>query len=372
MALLPAKALILSALLVFWMRVSQVTSLNLSDANISEMHDLWMARHGRVYNDNAEKEMRRNIFKENVEFIESFNSFKNRSYKLGINKFADQTNDEFKASLNGRKLSHDRKSPHTTLFKYGNVTTAPDSMDWRTRGAVTNVKDQGVCGSCWAFSAVAAMEGIIQLRTGKLFSLSEQELVDCNRDYDSEGCMGGNKEDAFKFVVTNKGINTENSYPYRGVDESCNTTREVVGVAHITGYEVLPANDEDALLNAVSKQPVAVSIDASSTAFQLYSDGVFTGDCGTDLNHDLIVVGYGTNADGIKYWLVKNSWGLEWGDGGYIMIQRDVEDKEGLCGIAMETSIPTLKSGAGSNLPPSILFLILFVSFVNSFVPVQL
>ncbi|KAL7603293.1 hypothetical protein Lser_V15G16347 [Lactuca serriola] len=369
MALSPEKTLILSALLLLVMWVSHVTSLTLSDANISEMHELWMTRYGRVYNDNAEKEMRRNIFKENLEFIESFNSFRNRSFRLSINKFADQTNDEFKASLNGHKSSHNLKSSQVTSVKHEDILTVPDSLDWRKNGAVTDVKDQGTCGSCWAFSAVAAMEGIVQIRTGKLISLSEQELVDCNRDADSVGCSGGNKEDAFKYVVKSKGINTEDGYPYQGVDESCNITKEAVGAAHITGYEMLPANNEEALLNALTKQPIAVSIDAGSMAFQLYSDGVFTGECGRDLNHDVIVVGYGTNADGMKYWLVKNSWGPFWGDGGYIMIERDVGDKEGMCGIAMESSYPTLKSGADSNLKTSILFVFLLVSFVNSFVP---
>lgn len=147
MALSPEKTLILSALLFLVMWVSQVTSLTLSDANISEIHELWMTRYGRVYNDNAEKEMRRNIFKENLEFIESFNSFRNRSFRLSINKFADQTNDEFKASLNGHKSSHNLKSSQVTSVRHEDILTVPDSLDWRKNGAVTDVKDQGTCGT---------------------------------------------------------------------------------------------------------------------------------------------------------------------------------------------------------------------------------
>ncbi|GJY80989.1 putative fruit bromelain [Tanacetum coccineum] len=195
---------------------------------IAEKHELWMSQFGRVYNDNLEKEMRRNIFKKNVEYIESFNSLGNRSYKLSMNKFSDQTNDEFKASLNGHKLSHKSKSPRPTTFRYENVSEVPDSIDWRTKGAVTEVKDQGACGSCWAFSAIAAVEGINQLMTGNLTSLSEQELVDCNRNEKCEGCGGGYKDNAFQYIVKNKGINSETGYPYHGADGTCNTTMEAV------------------------------------------------------------------------------------------------------------------------------------------------
>ncbi|XP_059637048.1 senescence-specific cysteine protease SAG39-like [Cornus florida] len=341
MALTPNQKFVIATLLILGLWASQAVSRTLYEASMLEKHEQWMALYGRVYKDNAEKEMHFKIFKDNVEFIESFNNAGNRPYKLGINQFADQTNEEFQASRNGFKINSSNLRPSkATSFRYENVTAVPSSMDWRKRGAVTPVKDQGQCGSCWAFSAIAATEGINQLTTTKLISLSEQELVDCDKGVD-QGCEGGYMEDAFEFIIKNKGISTEATYPYDGTDGTCKTKEETPAVK-ITGYEKVPANSEAALLKAVANQPISVSIDASGAAFQFYTSGVFTGDCGTELDHGVTAVGYGTTADGTKYWLVKNSWGTMWGDKGYIMMERDIAAKEGICGIAMDSSYPTV------------------------------
>lgn len=185
------------------------------------------------------------------------------------------------------------------------------------------------------------MEGITKLTTGKLISLSEQELVDCDTKGDDQGCGGGLMDSAFQFILKNGGLTTEAEYPYRHLDGTCSTKKLASHAASIKGYEDVPANDEAALLKAVANQPVSVAIDASGFAFQLYSGGVFTGTCGTELDHGVTAVGYGTASDGTKYWLVKNSWGTSWGENGYIRIARDVSAKEGLCGIAMMASYPT-------------------------------
>ncbi|KAH6763579.1 senescence-associated gene 12 protein [Perilla frutescens var. hirtella] len=340
MALTLKWRLVLTALLVLEMWASEATARTLpDDASMVERHEKWMVEHGRVYKDAAEKAKRFKIFKENVNYIDSFNEVGTQTYKLGINKFADLTNEEFQASRNGYKMGSYPKSSEISSFRYANVTAAPASIDWRQKGAVTGVKDQGQCGCCWAFSAVAATEGINQLTTGNLVSLSEQQLVDCDTSED-QGCNGGLMDDAFEYIISNKGLTTESNYPYEGVDGTCNTKKASSDAAKITGYEDVPANSESALLKAVASQPVSVAIDASGSDFQFYSSGVFTGQCGTELDHGVTAVGYGVASDGTKYWLVKNSWGTSWGEKGYIRMQRDIGAAEGICGIAMEASYP--------------------------------
>ncbi|TQE06416.1 hypothetical protein C1H46_007915 [Malus baccata] len=314
-------------------------------------HEEWMAQHGRTYNDAQEKEMRHNIFKNNVEFVKAFNkNKKGKKYTLSVNKFADKTNEEIRPMRNGYKRKQRSGLMSDSLiaspFRYGNVSNVPSSVDWRLSGAVTAVKNQGYeCGCCWAFASVATIEGLNKLKTRNLIPLSEQELVDCDTSSYNHGCNGGNSKVAYDYMINrNRSLATEDNYPYQAKDGGiCKTASAApaAGAITITGYENVPANNEDALLKAVANQPVSVAVDIDAEEFKYYSGGVYTGPCGTNLSHEVTAVGYGTSNDGTKYWLLKNSWGKDWGEGGYMRLQRDVPAKEGLCGIAMEATYPT-------------------------------
>ncbi|OIW21007.1 hypothetical protein TanjilG_27352 [Lupinus angustifolius] len=296
-------------------------------------YESWMKQHGRKYKDKEEWEVRFGIYQANVKFIESINS-QNYSYKLKDNKFADLTNDEFKSNHLGYRQ---HRLYSKTRFRYHDHGELPKSIDWRKKGAVTNIKDQGNCGSCWAFSAVAAVEGINQIKSGKLVSLSEQQLIDCDIQNGNLGCQGGDMEIAFTFIKKHGGITTNKDYPYHGSDGTCKKARN--HAVNISGYENVPSQNEKMLKAAAANQPVSVAIDAGCYEFQLYSKGIFSRSCGKDLNHGMTIVGYGEE-NGHKYWLVKNSWASDWGDSGYIKIKRDIGDKDGVCGIAMDASYP--------------------------------
>ncbi|EER93437.1 hypothetical protein BDA96_01G090900 [Sorghum bicolor] len=306
-------------------------------------HEKWMAEHGRTYTDEAEKARRLEIFRANAEFIDSFNDAGKHSHRLATNRFADLTDEEFRAARTGFRP---RPAPAAAAgsggrFRYENfsLADAAQSVDWRAMGAVTGVKDQGECGCCWAFSAVAAVEGLNKIRTGRLVSLSEQELVDCDVNGEDQGCEGGLMDDAFQFIERRGGLASESGYPYQGDDGSCRSSAAAARAASIRGHEDVPRNNEAALAAAVANQPVSVAINGEDYAFRFYDSGVLGGECGTDLNHAITAVGYGTAADGSKYWLMKNSWGTSWGEGGYVRIRRGVRG-EGVCGLAKLPSYP--------------------------------
>ncbi|XP_050379668.1 zingipain-2-like [Argentina anserina] len=326
-----SKFICLCLILIFGAWSSEATSRNVQDASIYERYEQWMAQYGRQYSYMNEKEARFNIFKKNVAFIESSNNA-NKPYKMSVNQFSDLTTEEFLDKRTGFKGPGDIPVPlPTTTFKYENVSMVPSSLDWRTKGAVMPVKDQGDCGSCWAFATVGALEGAHQLATGELVSLSEQELVDCNTV--NFGCGGGYPDVAFEYIINKHGLTNEANYPYNASDNVCNATEAGSPSGSITRYEDVPANNELDLLKAVANQPVSVCFEVTQE-FMHYSSGVFTGPCGTQVNHCVTAIGYGTSDEGMDYWLLKNSWGTNWGDEGYFRMQRNVEAVEGMCGIA--------------------------------------
>lgn len=320
-----------------------------TDDEVMAIYEAWLSKHGKAYNGLGEKERRFEIFKDNLRFIDEQNSAGNRTFKLGLNRFADLTNEEYRSTYLGTKPNLKKRVSKRTSDRYEPRVgdSLPDSVDWRKEGAVVDVKDQGSCGSCWAFSTVSAVEGINKIVTGDLISLSEQELVDCDTTY-NEGCNGGLMDYGFEFIIDNGGIDTEEDYPYKAVDGRCDSYRKNAKVVSIDSYEDVPVNSEKALAKAVANQPVSVAIEGGGREFQLYVSGVFTGKCGTALDHGVTAVGYGTE-NGLDYWIVRNSWGASWGEAGYIRMERNlVGTAKGKCGIAMEASYPIKK---GQNPP---------------------
>jgi len=319
---------------------------------LSAQFATWATQHGRVYAAAEERAHRFLVWKDNLAYVQRHAAL-NLSYTLGLTKFADLTNDEFRRQYTGTRLDRTRRSKRKTGFMYAD-TEAPESVDWRDKDAVTSVKDQGSCGSCWAFSAIGSVEGINAIRTGEALSLSEQELVDCDQEY-NQGCNGGLMDYAFDFIIENGGIDSEKDYPYKGYDTRCDANKKNAHVVTIDGYEDVPENDEESLKKAVAGQPVSVAIEAGGRDFQLYSGGVFTGKCGTDLDHGVLAVGYGTEKD-LDYWIVKNSWGEYWGEKGYLRMQRNLKDSNsgfGLCGINIEPSYATKTSANPPNPGPT-------------------
>jgi C1A family cysteine protease len=295
-------------------------------------------RFNKNYLSKDELNSRFSVFRNNLIDILIHNADVSQNFTLGVNQFTDLTPQEFKEQyVSGLKPvgSYGCKTFSST------ASDAPSSIDWRNKGGVTSVKDQGQCGSCWSFSATGAIEGAWAISNGQLIDLSEQELVDCATGiaYGSRGCSGGQMEGGFKFVIQN-GQCSLSSYPYTAKDEKC---KSCTALAHISSCSDVKPNDQVSLKAAVSQQPVAVAISADSRIFQSYSGGVITSSaCYTSLNHGVLVVGYGTEND-VDYWLVKNSWGPSWGSAGYVKIQKSSSTNDpGVCGISMQPSFPTV------------------------------
>ncbi|KAB1207641.1 Xylem cysteine proteinase 1 [Morella rubra] len=305
-----------------------------------QLFESWVSKHGKTYESIEEKLHRFEIFKDNLKHIDQRNK-ETTSYWLGLNEFADLSHEEFKNQYLGLKPELSRIRGSSRDFSYREVVDLPKSVDWRKKGAVAPVKNQGSCGSCWAFSTVAAVEGINQIVTGNLTSLSEQELIDCDRTFNN-GCNGGLMDYAFQFIMSSGGLRKEEDYPYLMEEGNCEEKREEVELVSISGYHDVPQNDEASLLKALAHQPLSVAIEASGRDFQFYTGGVFDGHCGTELDHGVTAVGYGSSK-GSDYITVKNSWGSKWGEQGYIRMKRNTGKPEGICGIYKMASYPTKK-----------------------------
>ena len=297
-----------------------------------EEFNIWRHTYDKIYPNQLNISNYFNAWRENRDFVKQHNE-EHTDFMLELNAFADRLWDDRHQHSSYNK--HLARKYFTSPNIMDEEAGLPKSVDWRTKGVVTPVKNQGQCGSCWTFSATGSMEGQYALKTGKLLSFSESQIVDC--DETDAGCGGGFIDDAFKYIITN-GIENEKSYPYVPLDENCTYSKANV-VAHFRNYTDVKGG-ETGLKGAVAKiGPVSVAIDASAANFQLYKEGVYYNSaCSQNyLDHAVLVVGYGTTHNGTDYWIVKNSWGKSWGNNGYILMSRNRNNN---CGIATEPSYP--------------------------------
>jgi C1A family cysteine protease len=286
----------------------------------------------------------------NDDYITKHNSQPGVTYKLAHNQFSHMSVEEWRAHIRLGLAKKDENVKGERVHEPPtDFNSLPTSIDWVELGAVTDVKDQGQCGSCWSFSTTGALEGAYKIKYGSLVSFSEQNLVDCD-NFIHQGtdmaCNGGLMDHAFGWVKSNGGLCTEADYPYVSGEtqksgfckqSSCTIDSKVAP----TSYTDVTPNSDAAMMSALAQQPVAVAIEADQTDFQLYSSGVFTASCGTNLDHGVLVVGYG-NLLGTDYYKVKNSWGPSWGLDGYILLERGISQKEGQCGVLSSPSYPNL------------------------------
>lgn len=303
--------------------------------------ELWKETHRKQYSSKVDEAARRLIWEGNLKRISAHNleaSLGVHAYELAMNHLGDMTSEEVVRKMTGLRVPPARSQSNDTLYTPDWEGRVPDAVDYRKKGYVTPVKNQGQCGSCWAFSSVGALEGQLKKKSGKLLNLSPQNLVDCVSEND--GCGGGYMTNAFQYVQENRGIDSEDAYPYVGRDEACMYSPRGKA-AKCRGYREIPVGSEKALKRAVARVgPISVAIDASLTSFQFYSKGVYHDEnCnGDNLNHAVLVVGYGAQR-GSKHWIVKNSWGESWGNKGYILMARN---KNNTCGIANLASFPRM------------------------------
>ncbi|KAM0874821.1 hypothetical protein ACQ4PT_037187 [Festuca glaucescens] len=319
-------------------------------------HERWMVKFGRAYTDAVEKLRRREVFAANARHVDAVNRAGNRTYTLGLNQFSDLTDDEFLEThlgylqhqlrpqeINNTAAAAADVSSKGAALKDGQLRYMPGSVDWRAQGAVTDIKNQGSCGSCWAFAAVAATEGLVKIATGNLISMSEQQVLDCTGGVSS--CSRGDISAALRYVAASGGLQPEAAYAYVGQQGACRSGGATPNSAASFGAPRWAGlyGDEGALQQLATSQPIAVAVEATDPDFRHYRSGVYAGSpsCGQRLNHAVTVVGYGADGVGQEYWVVKNQWGAWWGEAGYMRIARG---SGASCGIATYAYYPTMGS----------------------------
>lgn len=307
--------------------------------------EAYKTKYARNYDTAEEESLRRIIWEDNLKYVQTHNLQADRgvhTFWLGMNEYADMTIDEFRSVMNGYKSDPNPVSRCGHYMTPNNVelTDLPDSVDWRDKGYVTPIKNQGQCGSCWSFSTTGSLEGQHFRKTQKLVSLSEKNLMDCSTAEGNHGCHGGLMDLAFAYVIKNNGIDTEESYPYEPRDGTCKFKRENVGATEVSCMDIERESESDLQKAVAMEGPISVAIDAGHRSFQLYKTGIYKEpECSSvRLDHGVLAVGYGSEGDA-DYWIVKNSWGTSWGMEGYVKMARN---NRNMCGIATQASFPTV------------------------------
>jgi len=316
----------------FLFRSQPKKTVDVEASALKDIYNQWKVNY-KINVGAAEDSYRFKVFSSNYAKITQHNRLLGRSYNLGLNAFTHLTQEEFSATRLGLKISKKVAPKNLT-----NVVLPTDNLktqvDWTPK--LNAIKDQGQCGSCWAFSAVGAIEGLHSVKKGNLFNLAEQELVDCSGSYGNEGCNGGLMDSAFQYVIDTKGLATQKEYPYTATDGQCKSG--LSKNAPISSFVDVTVNSAAALKAAVAQQPVSVAIEADTFTFQGYTGGVInSAACGTNLDHGVVAVGYNDEAS-TPYYKVRNSWGQSWGESGYVRI--GIKDGAGICGIQMAASYP--------------------------------
>lgn len=329
------SAVLLAIGLISLVSVTQPSSSSKIPKEVQALFNEWKLSYAKSYGTIEDQKYRAEIFYQNYKKVSQLK--KRVSHEVGLNKFADLTKEEFVAKYTG----YSPNSQKITSTRPKSSRPVANGIDWREKGKVNPIKDQARCGSCWAFSAVQALESAWAIATGELVNLSEQELVDCSVYYGNLGCNGGYMNAAWDYAEAKGGLASQKEYPYTAKDGTCQEVKERLTTPQT--YHNVYQTETD-VSNAIFDGPVSAAIEADAESFRFYTGGVyFDPFCGKALNHAIGIVGYGQN-DKQAYWIVRNSWGKTWGEDGYIRMRKDLEISGGTCGILLDVSYPEVEA----------------------------